>query len=78
MNAIGELPSGTHATEAIERPSPRSIAKVAGDVLFRSTLIGAGMAAAGVRKHVVAGALGGSLAVEAFVLAWVGATRRVP
>lgn len=74
--AIGVLPSDEHATEAIAAPSARSIGKVALDVLFRSVLIGSGMAAGGVRRHLVAGALGGSLAVEAFVLAYVAATRK--
>lgn len=73
---IGALPSEEHATQALDAPSPRSVGKVALDVLFRSVLIGSGMAAGGVRRHLVAGALGGSLAVEAFVLAYVAATRK--
>ncbi len=73
---IGGLPSEDHAVAAFDKPTAGSVGKVAGDVLFRSLLIGTGMAVAGVRRKLVVGAIGGSLAIEAFVLAFVAARRK--
>lgn len=72
---VGALPSEEHAGELVEHMCPKTVAQIVGDVLFRGTLIGAGMAAAGVRRHLIGGALCGSLVIEAFVLSWVAAER---
>ena len=45
------------------------------DLAFRSLLIGTGMFLAGERDHVLRNAIGGSLAIEIFVLGWIGYDR---
>jgi len=49
---------------------PAGILGVVGHTIGRATLIGTGMAVVGERKHLVRNALGGALAIEAFVLVW--------
>lgn len=69
---IGEsapLPSAESAA-ALVRNEPGAIGSVARDVALRGVLIGIGMAALGQRDHLIRNALGGSLAIEAFVLIW--------
>lgn len=73
--ALGALPSEDHAIQLVEHPSPKTVVQIVGDVLFRASLIGAGLAAAGVRRRLVAGAVCGSLVVETFVLTWVAAEK---
>ncbi|MFZ1005932.1 MAG: hypothetical protein WAN65_03790 [Candidatus Sulfotelmatobacter sp.] len=43
---------------------------VVGTAAARAVLVGTGMALAGEREHLVRNALGGALAIEAFVFAW--------
>ena len=50
----------------------KHIIEVLGSALGRATLIGAGMYVAGERQNVVRNAVAGALAIEVFVLAYVG------
>lgn len=76
--SVRALPSSDHAAALLSgdaSPVPAdklvSLAWVMADVAGRALLLGMGMAAAGIRgKQLMVGAIGGALAVEAFVLAW--------
>lgn len=63
------LPSGTSAFKLVQG-DPAGIPGVIGHTVGRATLIGVGLALAGERKHLVRNAIGGALAIEAFVLVW--------
>jgi hypothetical protein len=63
------LPSGQAAYNLVSGDWS-ALLPVAGTMLARSALIGAGMALAGERKHLVRNAVAGGAAVETFVLAW--------
>jgi hypothetical protein len=68
----GILPSGKHATALFKAPTAEHVFAVSSDVLLRGVLIAMGIFALGERdpKKLFVHALGGSLAIEAFVLAW--------
>jgi hypothetical protein len=63
------LPSGSSAV-ALLSGDLRALPVAVAHTVLRSGLVGAGMLVAGERKHVVRNAIAGSLAIEAFVLAW--------
>jgi hypothetical protein len=63
------LPSGTSAYRLMSG-DPAGLLGVVGHTLGRSLLIGAGMAAAGERKHLVRNSVGAALGIETFVLVW--------
>lgn len=64
------LPSGSSALSLVQG-RPGAIGGVFLHTMLRAGLIGAGLAIAGERKHLVRNALAGSLAVEAFVLGFM-------
>ena len=68
------LPSAGHA-ERLVNGEAAAIPLIAFDIVLRAALIGTGMYVLGARKDVVKHALGGSLAVEAFVLTYIVATK---
>jgi hypothetical protein len=63
------LPSGSSAV-ALIGGDLRALPLAAAHTAVRAALVGAGLLAAGERAHVVKKAVAGSLAIEAFVLAW--------
>lgn len=63
------LPSGTSAYK-LASGDPAGIPGVIGHTIGRATLIGTGLAVVGERRHLVRNAVGGALAIEAFVLVW--------
>jgi hypothetical protein len=63
------LPSGSSAV-ALLGGDWNALPGVVGYTILRGALIGAGMLAAGERKHVVRNAVAGTLAIEAFVIGW--------
>jgi hypothetical protein len=63
------LPSGTSAYRLVSG-DPSGVPGVIGHTVARAALIGTGMAVAGERRHLVRNAIGGALAIEAFVLVW--------
>lgn len=67
--AAAALPSGTSAAALVGgdwRALPTAVLHTA----LRAALVGTGLYVAGERAHVVRNAVAGSLAIEAFVLAW--------
>lgn len=72
---VAGLPSGDSAERLIGGETA-ALFPVAVHTLGRAMLIGVGMAAAGVRQGLVAGALGGALGIEAFVLLWAWYEKR--
>lgn len=72
------LPSSEHAAELWRKRDPKVLGFITLDVLFRGALIGAGIALTGERdfKTIAKHGLAGSLVVEAFVLSWIGLTKR--
>lgn len=67
--ACAALPSGTSAYRLMSG-DPSGLIGVVGHTIGRSALVGAGMAVAGERKHLVRNAVAGALGIEAFVLVW--------
>lgn len=63
------LPSGTSAYKLVSG-DPAGIVGVIGHTVGRAALIGTGLYVVGEREHVVRNAVGGALAIEAFVLSW--------
>jgi hypothetical protein len=70
------LPSSDAVSDLYDG-KPGAMWGVVGSTLLRAGLIGAGMYAAGIRrpKALVRGALGGALAIEVFVFAWIAHKR---
>lgn len=67
---IARLPSQDAAINLVQH-RPGAVGEVAGSMLLRGVLIGAGLAAVGLRgKQLLMGALAGAVAIEVFVLAW--------
>lgn len=67
---MGELPSATSAAQLL-KGEPGALITVVFHTLARAGIIGTGLYVAGQRKGLAKSAVYGSLAVEAFVLAWV-------
>ena len=68
------LPSAGHASRLMNGELV-AVPLVALDVLMRAALIGGGMYLAGARDKVPRYAIGGSLAIETFVLAYLALTK---
>jgi hypothetical protein len=67
--ACAALPSGSAAVDLMGGDL-RALPAVVATTAARAALIGAGMAVAGERAHVVRNAVAGALAIEVFVLGW--------
>jgi hypothetical protein len=67
------LPSANSAL-AFVRGEPGSTASIIKHTLGRSVLIGAGLAVAGEREHLVMKSLTASMMIESFVLLWTNYT----
>lgn len=72
------LPSSESAYNLVTNPSIGTALVVGRDTLVRGALIAIGMYIAGERKHLVRNALGGAIAIEAFVLAYTWAKTKSP
>lgn len=70
------LPSGAVASDLLDHPSLANVGKAALSVVGRAGIIGAGLYVFGEREHLVRNSLAGSLAVETFVLAYLGLKRK--
>jgi hypothetical protein len=69
------LPTQDAVTEILERPSVGAAGKVIGTTAGRAVMLGAAALLVGLRgDDVMRAAIGGSLAVEAFVVGWTIAT----
>lgn len=72
-----DLPTQNAVIETLDRPTASSVAKVIGTTAGRAALLAAGFALVGLRGETLArAAVGGSLAVEAFVVGWTIYHRR--
>lgn len=72
-----DLPSQSSAYDLVTG-QPGAVPRVAAHVVVRAGLIAIGLYAAGARKDLARHALGGSLSIEAFVLAWAIAHKDSP
>jgi hypothetical protein len=68
------LPSADHAGRLLDGDL-KALPGVAFDVVGRAALIGTGIYVAGERQHVMKYALGGALAIEAFVMFWLATAK---
>jgi len=74
---VGEsapLPSAESAA-ALVRGDAGALGQVARDAALRGVLLAIGMACLGERRHLLRNAIGGTLAIEAFVLIWQAVKR---
>jgi hypothetical protein len=72
---VTPLPSQQAAADLLEG-RPGAIGDVLATMLGRAVILGLGMYAAGERKHLVRNAVGATLAVEAFVLLYLGSAEQ--
>lgn len=68
------LPSATHASRLLDGDAV-GVPLVALDVIGRAALIATGMYVAGARANIPRYAIGGALALEAYVLTWLALTK---
>lgn len=71
------LPSSTAAADFLDG-KPGGLASVVTSTALRAGLIAVGLLVVGQRKGVVKGAIGGAIAIEAFVLTYIAANRKTP
>lgn len=72
-----DLPSATAAKDFVAG-DVTALPRVIGWTLMRAVLIGAGIAIAGERKHVVRYAVAGAAFIEVWILAWAKLTEVPP
>ena len=77
---MSEILPSAHAVQNLYDGKDGAVFQVLGSFALRSLILAVGMRAAGIKnkKVLVRGALGGAVAIEVFVLAWVGASHRDP
>lgn len=68
--ACASLPSSQAAADALAGEEGAWL-DVAGSMLGRAVLIGAGLAVVGEREHLVRNSIAGACAIEVFVLGWI-------